>query len=359
MQNALFCPRFSGTQFGGGRMAESNTPTVDLRERVRIIIHEADTPAGKAFDVALILAIIASVGVVMFITVPGMDHWAKTLNAFEWGFTILFTVEYALRLWSVDSPAKYARSFFGIIDLLAIVPTYLSLIPGAHLEYLLVVRALRVLRIFRILKLIEYVRGARTIMLALRASFAKITVFLMAVVILATIIGAVMYLVEGQRKIIKDPRQLTQGDAVYVRNHVAEVTSVSNQGDPIPMAHVRFTDQRTETVLLSDGVLMKPRNERFESIPKSIYWAIVTLTTVGYGDITPTSALGQFLAAIVMIMGYSIIAVPTGIVTAEMTRVDGPHAPNTRACPNCGIEGHRTDANHCHACGKTLHAADV
>ena len=161
------------------------------------------------------------------------------------------------------------------------------------------VRALRVLRIFRILKLIEYVRGARTIMRALRASFAKIMVFLLAILILATIIGAVMYLVEG-----------TPGT-------------------------------------------------KFESIPKSIYWAIVTLTTVGYGDITPATPLGQFLAAMVMIMGYSIIAVPTGIVTAEMTRVDGPDAPNTRACPNCGVEGHRTDAVHCHACGDSLHASDV
>ena len=279
-------------------MAEADTKPPDLRERVRIIIHEADTPAGKAFDVMLIIAIIVSVGVVMLLTVPGMERWHNTLLSVEWGFTIVFTIEYALRLWSVDSPAKYARSFFGVIDLVAILPTYISaIIPGAN--YLLVVRALRVLRIFRILKLIEYVRGARTIMRALRASFAKITVFLLAIVILATIIGAVMYLVEGQH------------------------------------------------------------GTKFESIPKSIYWAIVTLTTVGYGDITPATALGQFLAAIVMIMGYSIIAVPTGIVTAEMTRVDGPHAPNTRACPNCGVEGHRTDAVHCHACGETLHAGDV
>ena len=279
-------------------MAKPNTNTPALRERVRIIIHEADTPAGKAFDVMLIIAIIISVGVVMLLTVPGMERWHNTLLSVEWGFTIVFTIEYALRLWSVDSPAKYARSFFGVIDVIAILPTYISAIfPGAN--YLLVVRALRVLRIFRILKLIEYVRGARTIMRALRASFAKITVFLLAIVILATIIGAVMYLVEGQH------------------------------------------------------------GTKFESIPKSIYWAIVTLTTVGYGDITPATALGQFLAAIVMIMGYSIIAVPTGIVTAEMTRVDGPHAPNTRACPNCGVEGHRTDAVHCHACGETLHAGDV
>ena len=282
-------------------MAEADTQPPDLRERVRIIIHEADTPAGKFFDVSLILAILASVGVVMFITVPGIDKgWVEPLNKIEWCFTILFTIEYALRLWSIDSPAKYARSFFGVIDLLAILPTYIgAFYPGAEYEYLLVVRALRVLRIFRILKLIEYVRGARTIMKALRASFAKIMVFLLAILILATIIGAVMYLVEGQV------------------------------------------------------------GTKFESIPKSIYWAIVTLTTVGYGDITPATPLGQFLAAMVMIMGYSIIAVPTGIVTAEMTRVDGPDAPNTRACPNCGVEGHRTDAVHCHACGDSLHATDV
>jgi voltage-gated potassium channel len=340
-------------------MPKADKKTTDLRERVRIIIHEADTPAGKAFDVALIIAILASVGVVMFITVPGMERWTKTLDGIEWAFTILFTIEYALRLWSVDSPAKYARSFFGVIDLLAILPTYISFIAGTHLEYLLVVRALRVLRIFRILKLIEYVRGARTIMQALRASFAKITVFLMAVVILATIIGAVMYLVEGQLEKIDKPGQLAQGDAVYVSGKAAEITHVPSRGDANQAVEVEFKNGETESVKLGDGQLMKPFNERFESIPKSIYWAIVTLTTVGYGDITPSSALGQFLAAIVMIMGYSIIAVPTGIVTAEMTRVDGPDAPNTRACPNCGVEGHRTDANHCHACGETLHVADV
>lgn len=279
-------------------MAKPNTDTPALRERVRKIIHEADTPSGKAFDVSLILAILVSVAVVMLITVPGLKHWKPTLNGVEWGFTILFTVEYALRLWSVESPGKYARSFFGVIDLVAILPTYISaLYPGA--EYLLVVRALRVLRIFRILKLIEYVKGARVIMRALRASHAKITVFLMAVLILVTIIGSVMYLVEGQD------------------------------------------------------------NERFSSIPKSVYWAIVTLTTVGYGEITPSTALGQFLAAIVMIMGYSIIAVPTGIVSAEIAKVDGPNAPNTRACPNCGVEGHRLDAKFCHACAFELKPPDL
>jgi len=278
--------------------AETDTPKQNLRERVRIIIHEADTPAGKAFDVALIVAILGSVAVVMMLTVPSLESWHDSLYTVEWGFTILFTLEYALRLWSVNAPAKYARSYLGVIDLVAILPTYISAIfPGAN--YLLVVRALRVLRIFRILKLIEYVRGARTIMRALRASFAKIMVFLLAIVILATIIGAVMYLVEGQP------------------------------------------------------------GTKFESIPQSIYWAIVTLTTVGYGDITPATPLGQFLAAVVMIMGYSIIAVPTGIVSAEMVKADGPDAPNTRACPNCGVEGHRTDAVHCHACGETLHGGNI
>jgi len=279
-------------------MAKAETKAPDTRELVRKIIHEADTPSGKAFDVALIIAIIVSVGVVMLLTVPGLEKWHDTLIKIEWGFTILFTLEYGLRLWSVDSPGKYARSFFGVIDLLAILPTYISAIfPGAN--YLLVVRALRVMRIFRILKLIEYVKGARVIMRALRASHAKITVFLMAVLILATIMGAVMYLAEG-----------------------------------------------------GPGT-------KFESIPRSIYWAVVTLTTVGYGDISPITPVGQFLAAIVMIMGYSIIAVPTGIVSAEIAKVDGPNAPNTRACPNCGVEDHRLDAKHCHGCGDELHAHDL
>ena len=196
-------------------------------------------------------------------------------------------------------------------------------------------------------------------MQALRSSFAKVTVFLMAVTILAIIIGAVMYLVEGQQEKILRPDQLTKGDAVYLQGRAAEISHLPNKTDANQTVEVKFDDGKTEIVTLSNGELMKPLNKRFESIPKSIYWAIVTLTTVGYGDITPTSALGQFLAAIVMVMGYSIIAVPTGIVTAVMTRVDGPNAPNTRACPNCGVEGHRLDAKHCHACGDTLHAPDV
>ena len=264
---------------------------MSLRELVRLIIFEADTPAGKAFDVILIVSIVASVVAVCLDSVSFLHlRFQSTFRAIEWGFTILFTIEYILRIWSVRTPGYYARSFYGIVDLAAILPSYLSLIYSGA-EYLLVVRLLRVLRIFRILKLVPYLEGSRTIMRALRASRPKIVVFVSTVVVLVTIIGSLMYLIEGE-----------------------------------------------------DG--------GFTSIPMGIYWAIVTLTTVGYGDLAPHTSLGQFLASIVMIMGYGIIAVPTGIVTAELTRRE--IATTTRSCPNCATEGHLDIAEHCYRCGHAL-----
>lgn len=261
------------------------------RELCRVIIFEADTPAGKAFDVLLIGSIVASVIAVCLDSVASIhNRFDHTLAAVEWAFTILFTIEYLLRLWSVRSPLYYARSFYGIVDLAAILPTYIELIHSGA-AFLIVVRLLRVLRIFRILKLVQYLEGSRTISRALRASRPKIVVFVFTVVVLVTIIGSVMYLVEG-------------GES------------------------------------------------GFTSIPAGIYWAIVTLTTVGYGDISPTTPLGRFFAAIVMIMGYGIIAVPTGIVTAELTRQE--IATRTRACPNCSAEGHLDYADYCFQCGCSL-----
>jgi voltage-gated potassium channel len=257
------------------------------------IIFEADTPAGRWFDIALIAAILLSVATVMLDSVSSIrEHHGAWLYAVEWLFTILFTVEYILRLLCVGRPLRYAVSFFGIVDLLAIVPTYLSLaIFGSR--YLAVVRVLRVLRVFRVLKLGHHTKEAGVLKTALYASRRKILVFLFVVLTLVVIIGSLMYIIEGA-------------------------------------------------------------DNGFTSIPASVYWAIVTLTTVGYGDVSPQTGLGQSLAAIVMILGYSIIAVPTGIVTVEWAQTDRQKKTNTQACPNCSAEGHDNDAAYCKHCGAKL-----
>lgn len=263
------------------------------REILHEVIFEADTTAGKLFDVVLLVAIIASVLVVMLESISSYHAlFADVFFWLEWFFTILFTIEYLLRIYAVRAPIKYMTSFFGVVDLLAIIPTYLSLIVTGS-QFLLVIRALRLLRVFRIFKLWHFIKAGDVLVKALRASRPKITIFLFFVLVMVTIIGSVMYLVEGGQ------------------------------------------------------------NEGFSSIPKSIYWAIVTLTTVGFGDITPVTALGQFLSAIVMILGYSVIAVPTGIVSAEM--VSTRKVTNTQACRNCSREGHADDATHCKYCGANLY----
>ncbi len=263
------------------------------RLRLHEIIYEADTPAGKSFDIWLIIAIALSLLAVMLESVPEISkHYGILLRNIEWGFTILFTVEYIFRLICIGRPMRYAGSFFGIVDLAAVLPTYLSLLfPGTH--YLLAIRAIRILRVFRVLKLAIYLREGEVIIRALRSSRYKIIVFLFAVMQLVIILGSMMYLVEG------------------------------------------------------------PTNG-FTSIPKSIYWAIVTLTTVGYGDITPQTIMGQFLASIVMIMGYAIIAVPTGIVTAELTMQHRSGAVSTQVCQSCSLEGHAENAKFCKFCGELL-----
>ena len=256
------------------------------------VIFEADTPTGKGFDVLLIVSILASVAAVMLDSMGAVQlQYGQLLLMIEWVFTLLFTVEYILRLLCVGRPLKYVVSFYGVVDLLAIIPTYLSLIlPGS--QYLLVIRILRILRIFRILKLVSYLGEARLLMQALRASGRKVAVFLFTVLTLVVIFGSLMYVIEGA----------------------------------------------------ANG---------FTSIPRSIYWAIVTLTTVGYGDISPQTALGQALASLVMILGYAIIAVPTGIVTVEMSQTFSRKV-STQACPECSAEGHEADASHCKYCGATL-----
>jgi len=263
-----------------------------LRNTIHEIIFEADTPAGKAFDVSLMVLIILSVVAVMLESTSSIEiRYGGLLRTFEWVVTIIFTIEYILRLYCVGKPARYARSFFGIVDLLAILPTYLSLIiPGA--QSLLVIRALRLLRVFRVLKLAHYVGEASELRAALRASARKIIVFLGAVLTIVVIVGSLMYLIEGEKN-------------------------------------------------------------GFTSIPVSIYWAIVTMTTVGYGDIAPHTPLGKILASAIMIMGYGIIAVPTGIVSVELAGVTRRKI-STQACPECGAGGHDADAVHCKYCGGKL-----
>lgn len=270
----------------------SERPDSRWRSVLHEVIFEAETRAGKTFDVTLICCIILSVTAVVLESVGSIrPKYGDLLYLIEWFFTLLFTFEYILRLFAVRKPLRYATSFFGMVDLLAIIPTYLSVFLVGS-QYLLTIRILRLLRIFRILKLTEYLSEASVISTALRASRRKISVFLLAVFSLVVIIGSVMYVVEGEAN--------------------------------------GFTD-----------------------IPTSIYWAIVTLTTVGYGDLSPKTALGKTLASIVMIMGYGIIAVPTGIVTVELSQAARKPA-TTQSCPVCSEQGHDIDAVYCKYCGAQL-----
>ena len=266
-----------------------------LKNKVWEIIFEAETPVGKAFDVILLWSIFFSVLAVMLETVvPFQQRYGTLLKVAEWFFTIFFTIEYLTRLWVTRRPLRYATSFFGIIDLLSCLPTYLTLFfTGAH--GFAVIRILRLLRIFRILKMVHHVRGANIIASGLRKSKAKITVFFFAVLLFSVIAGTVMYFVEG--------------------------------GEP---------------------------NTQFTSIPASIYYAIVSITTVGYGDITVSTDLGRFLTTLMILGGYAIIAVPTGIVSSAMMQADNPIDLSTDACPGCGVHGHLADAEFCRRCGEEM-----
>ena len=269
------------------------SPATDrsIRNKLYEIIFEADTPAGKWFDIVLLWGIILSVLVVFLESISELrSDYGDIFYYLEWFFTILFTFEYFLRIVSIKKASSYIFSFYGVIDLLAILPTYLSLVIVGS-QYFLVIRILRLLRVFRILKLTHMVRQATILRRALIASRGKIAVFLFAVLSLVVVIGSVMYVIEG------------------------------------------------------------PENG-FTSIPVSMYWTIVTMTTVGYGDISPQTTLGQIFASIVMIMGYAIIAVPTGIVSVEMA--DATKKISSQVCPNCLKEGHDIDADYCKYCGSAL-----
>lgn len=266
---------------------------MNLKKKLYRIIFLADTPGGKLFDILLMVAIILSILVVFIDSVAEihLSHGRMLLTA-EWVFTILFTVEYLLRIFSSPVKTRYLFSFYGIIDFLAILPTYVSLFFIGY-QYLLVIRILRLLRVFRILKLYRFLGASQYLAESLRASRHKIAVFLSFVMAIVVIMGASMYLIEG------------------------------------------------------------PENG-FKSIPESIYWAIITLTTVGYGDITPITPLGKALASIIMITGYSIIAVPTGIITAELTRKKDGKGGHEKKCMKCGHNDHDKDAQYCKVCGEPL-----
>ncbi len=284
---------------------KSDNLTGDTKHRIHQMIFGVNTPEGRGFDIIILVLILQSVGLVMLESVEEYGNhpvWREYFHILEWLLTILFTFEYGLRLYSVKRKSAYAFSFYGMVDLLSIIPTYLTLF-ALNTQYLISIRSLRLLRVFRVFKLARYLGESQVLLDALKASRAKITVFLGAVLISVMVIGSVMYLVEG------------------------------------------------------------PADSGFTSIPKSVYWAIVTITTVGYGDISPVTPFGQFLAALLMIIGYGIIAVPTGIVSSEISTA--MHEPDhiipmtgaeldDRVCDTCGHEHHPVEAIYCNRCGEEL-----
>lgn len=275
-------------------MSEFNRPKESgWRQKWYDVIFESETKSGRNFDIILLIAILGSLAAIMLESVPTLlDEYRTTFRYLEWFFTLIFTAEYVIRLLVVEKKRKYALSFYGIIDLLSVIPTYLALIlVGA--QYFLVIRSFRLIRVFRVLKMVRFLGEAQVLSNALRASRIKIIVFLVAVMCVIFICGTLMYVVEG------------------------------------------------------------PENG-FTSIPVAVYWSIVTLTTVGYGDISPQTPLGQTLASIIMILGYGIIAVPTGIVTSEMSKSQGNRISKDKECSNCGEKDHMTDAAYCKTCGATL-----
>jgi len=273
---------------------EKEISPANWKEKLFTVIFEADTRAGKTFDIFLLILILISITLVMIESVPSLlEEYNSYLYKAEWVITILFTIEYVLRLLIVKKPWKYMISFYGVIDLLSILPTYISLfIPQS--QFLILIRALRLMRVFRIFKLSRFIRESMTILLALKASARRILVFLTFVILLSIVLGSLIYVLES------------------------------------------------------------PENESFSSIPQSVYWAIVTITTVGYGDISPVTPLGKLIASLIMLLGYAIIAVPTGIVTVELTKSARMQEVDVKACPSCGHSGHDPDAGYCKFCGHVL-----
>ncbi|MDA0147046.1 ion transporter [Vibrio sp. LaRot3] len=267
-----------------------------LKHHLYVIIFGTHTSGGRAFDISLIVAILASLVVLVLESLPSVSQvWAQQLRYFEYGFTAIFTLEYLLRLYCSPKPKSYATSFYGVIDLLAILPTYLAFFFPS-VAFMGVIRLLRVMRIFRVLKLVRYLQDSNILLRSLLMAKRKIFIFFNTVAILVTIFGALIYVIEG------------------------------------------------------------PENG-FTSIPQSIYWAIVTITTVGYGDLVPQTVLGKAVASLTMLLGYSILAVPTGIITAELNQEMKSHRELVK-CPNCSKAGHESDAMHCKYCGSELAEPD-
>lgn len=264
------------------------------RERVFTVVFEAETKAGKLFEITLIVLILTSIAVVILESMPDMHaRFGRTLKTAEWIITGIFTLEYLLRLAVVGKPLQYAKSFYGVIDLVSILPAYLGIfIPGT--KPLLIIRALRLMRIFRVFKLSSFLREGMAILLAMKASLRRIIVFLAFMALLSVVLGTIVYVVE--RRV----------------------------------------------------------NPEFSNIPQSIYWAIVTITTVGYGDVSPVTFTGKLIAAVIMLLGYAIIAVPTGIVTVELSRSSKNERHNSIACPSCSEGSHDPDARFCKSCGHSL-----
>ncbi|WP_133407459.1 ion transporter [Parashewanella tropica] len=273
-------------------MENKQTESSDLQLTLRKVIFGTDTFAGRVFDIGLIVCIIASVSLLLLDTIDAVNQqYGELFRILEWGFTVAFTIEYGLRLYCSSNRWSYFRSFYGVVDLLSILPSYLMLIfPGA--SFTLVIRVLRLFRVFRVLKLIRYLSEGNLLLRAMLQSSRKIFVFFFSVSLIILVLGAIMYEVEG------------------------------------------------------------PENG-FTSIPTSIYWTVVTITTVGYGDITPHTHLGKGIAAFTMLLGYSIIAIPTGILTAEISQEIGKHR-DLRSCSNCSTTGHETKAHYCYNCGAEL-----
>ncbi|MCE9684873.1 ion transporter [Shewanella sp. AS16] len=273
-------------------MSKENNDDHGLRHRLRVVIFGTDTPAGRYFDLALILCIVLSVALVFLDTIRSINQeYSQLIRGLEWVFTVIFTLEYGLRLYSSTKPLAYARSFYGVVDLLSILPSYLAIfIPGANVT--LVIRVLRLFRIFRVLKLLRYLSEGNVLLKAILQSGRKVFIFFFSVSLIIMVLGAIMYVVEG------------------------------------------------------------PVNG-FSSIPKSIYWTVVTITTVGYGDITPKTNLGQAIAAFTMLLGYSIIAIPTGILTVEISQ-EMNRSRDLRRCSNCLKIGHENNALYCDHCGSKL-----
>jgi voltage-gated potassium channel len=270
----------------------NQNPMAKWRRKIHEIIYEADTPEGKFFDVALLIVILISIVAIMLESIePVRERYGDILIATEWAITILFTAEYILRIVSVGRPFKYIFSFFGLVDLIAFLPMYFIYII-ADIHQLSIIRMLRLLRIFRIFKLSQYTWGSKVLLLSLRQNKGKITVFIMTMFTIVTLMGALLYIIEGPE-------------------------------------------------------------HGYTSIPLSIYWAIITLTTVGYGDIVPGTAFGKVIASIIMVIGYSIIAIPTGLVTVGIAQINKKEV-STQSCPECSKEGHDVDAAHCKYCGATL-----